>query len=251
MDYTGKAVIYKIINLQNAKFYVGSTIKWYERLRKHRRELRGNKHHCPHLQAAWNKCGEDSFVFKVVQVVDDPQLLHSIEQALLDEHHGTESCYNFARYTDNSSRGVVRSDSHKAAIAESLKQFYANNPNFNVGRKHTEDAKRRIREKHLGKTVSDTTKEKLRAANLGKKASEATRALLSAQRKGKVRTSEHAAKYNKAVIEVISGEVFPSLKSAKERFDMSPGAMAKALASDRPISKGKNAGKHFKYVDTP
>lgn len=247
MDYTGKAVIYKIINLTNAKFYIGSTVKLKERFRKHRRELRANKHHCPHLQSAWNKYGEASFVFKVVEVVDDASKLHEVEQVLLDEHHGKEHCYNFARYTDNSNRGVIRSEPHKRALSEALKHYYAHNPSPNLGRKHKDESKQLMSQNRSGKTVTEETKEKLRRANLGKKASGETRALLSSQRKGKERSATHAAKYNKPILEVTTGEIFPSLKAVKERFGMSPGVLAKALAADKPMAKGKNIGLHFKY----
>lgn len=248
MDYTGKAVIYKIINVENAKFYVGSTVVINARWRKHIRELRTNKHHCPHLQAAWNKYGESSFVFRVVEVVNDPTQLNAVEQTWLDEHHGTANCYNYARYTDNSNRGVVLNDTHRAAISVALKEFYKENPHPARGRKHTEESKQKMSINRSGKPVSDLTKDLLRQANMGKKASDATKAKLSAIRKGQVRSEEHAAKFNKPIVEVVSGVVYPSLKAVKDAFDMSPGMLAKALAADRPLTRGKNKGKHFKYL---
>lgn len=248
MDYAGQAVVYKIINLTNAKFYVGSTVKVKERFRAHRRHLRAGKHHCPHLQQAWNRYGEEAFVFKVIATVADPSELHAIEQVFLDEHHGSAECYNYARYTDNSNRGVVRSPEHRAAISEALKAHYAENTHPATGRAHSEEAKALMSANRAGKAVTAATKEKLRQANLGRRASEETRAKLSAIRKGKERTAEHAAKYNKAVVELTTGEVFHSLKAVKERFDMSPGLLAKALAADRPLTRGKNAGKHFRYA---
>lgn len=249
MDHTGKAVIYKIINLTNAKFYVGSTIKAKERFRTHRRKLRAGKHHCPHLQQAWNKYGEDAFVFKVIAVVDDPSELHAVEQVFLDEHHGSEQCYNYARYTDNSSRGVTRSPEHRAAISEALREHYAENVHPATGHKHSEESKALMSANRMGKTVSAETREKIRQVRLGTRASDATRAKLSAIRKGKERSADHAAKYNKPIIEITSGEIFQSLKAVKQRFDMSPGMLAKALAADRPLIRGKNAGRHFRYVD--
>ena len=60
-------VIYKIRNVVNGKFYVGSTINQKDRFRNHRRLLRKNRHHCAHLQAAWNKYGEDCFKFEVIE----------------------------------------------------------------------------------------------------------------------------------------------------------------------------------------
>lgn len=250
MDYTGKAVIYKIINIENAKFYIGSTSVVAARWRKHTRDLRANKHHCPHLQAAWNKYGKDSFVFRVVEVLNSVDALRDAEQRWLDEHHGSPKCYNYARYVDNSNRGVERTEAHKAALSAALTKFYATNPHPAQGRVHTAESRALMSQNRSGKPVSPETRELLRQANLGRIASEETRAKLSAMRKGKLRSEAHAAKFNKAVIEVTTGVVYPSLKAVKEAFGLSPGMLAKALAADRPLTKGKNAGKHFKYVDT-
>ena len=134
MDNTGKAVIYKIINIQNAKFYIGSSIVVNSRWRKHIRDLRAGKHHCPHLQAAWNKYGEDSFVFRIVEVVATAKELQATEQRWLNEHHGQKYCYNFAKYVDNSNRGVTRTDAHKQALSIALTAFYKSNPHPAQGR---------------------------------------------------------------------------------------------------------------------
>lgn len=250
MDYTGKAVVYKIINITNAKFYVGSTIRWDSRLRTHRRKLRAGNHHCVPLQNAWNKYGEDAFVFRVFVVAENPKELHDIEQQFLNEHHGTAMCYNMARHTDHSSRGVPCSPARKRRISEALKRYYAENPDAHprLNRPHAEETKEKMRKNRAGVAVAEETKEKLRQANLGKRASEKTKAKLSAMRKGKKRTKAHAEKYNKPVLEVTSGKIFPSLKAVKEEYGISPGSLAKALKKDRPIARGKNAGKHFRYV---
>lgn len=249
MNYTGKAVIYKIINIQNAKFYIGSSTSVAKRWRKHVRDLRANAHHCPHLQAAWNKYGEDSFVFRVVEVVDPIDLLQQVEQRWIDKHHGQPNCYNYAKYVDNSNRGVVRTDKHRKRLSEALKAYYAQHPHPATGRTHSKESKFLMSQNRSGKAVTPATRELLRLANLGKTASAETRAKLSAMRKGQPRAAEHAAKYNKAIVEVTSGVVYPSLKAVKEEFGMSPGMLAKALAADKPLSKGKNKGRHFQYVD--
>lgn len=64
--------IYKIENKANGKIYVGQTIqspkvRWQD---GHRNHLRKNKHYNDHLQAAWNKYGEDSFTFEVIEQFD-------------------------------------------------------------------------------------------------------------------------------------------------------------------------------------
>ena len=250
MEHSDKPVIYKIINLTNAKFYVGSTVKWRTRVRTHRRKLATGSHHCLPLQNAWNKYGEQSFVFRIVAVVDDAEELHKVEQAFLTEHHGTGVCYNMARYTDNSNRGAVRSQRHKDRLSEALKLHYENHAHPRLGLPHSEDSKALMRANRAGKAVSEDTKAKLREANLGKRASVETRAKLSAMRSGKERTAEHAAKYNKPIVEVTSGQIFHSLKDVKAVFGLSPGMLAKAQAADRPLIRGKNAGKHFRYADS-
>ena len=250
MESSDKPVVYKIINLENAKFYVGSTVQWRTRVRTHRRKLNAGTHHCIPLQKAWAKYGAEGFVFRIVATVDDPAELHAVEQVFLDEHHGSTQCYNLARYTDSSSRGAIRTDTHKERISAALKRRYATDPKAHprLGKRHKEASIAKMRENRSGKAVSAETKAKLRAANLGKTATADTRAKLSAIHKGRERAEEHAAKYNKAIVEVTSGRIFQSLKEVKAEFGMSPGMLAKALAADRPLTRGKNAGKHFRYA---
>ena len=59
--------IYKIINIVNNKFYVGSAVNLTRRKTRHFSELRNGKHPNKHLQAAWLKYGEKSFIFVVVE----------------------------------------------------------------------------------------------------------------------------------------------------------------------------------------
>ena len=61
--------IYKIVNLVNGKFYIGSTstLGFQRRWRCHRNQLRINKHRNQHLQYAWNKYGEDNFKFEIIE----------------------------------------------------------------------------------------------------------------------------------------------------------------------------------------
>jgi group I intron endonuclease len=242
-------IIYQILNLQNGKFYVGSTVDSKGRWRTHHRKLQQGTHHCPHLQAAWLKYGEEHFSFNVVErhLVES---LDEAEQKWLDKHWGTPQCYNFARFVDSATRGTTLQQTHKKAISTALKAFYAVNPSPILGRKHSDESKLLMSQNRKNKPVSESTKEKLRQANLGKKISDATRQKLVAFQKGRQKSPEHIAKYNKPIIEVVSGQVFPSLKAVREAFSMSPGQLAKVLKADRPLSKGKNIGKHFRYLDT-
>lgn len=63
--------IYQISFLWSDGVYIGSTIRSSNQRRlEHLFLLRRNKHHSKHLQYAYNKYGEDSFVFSVIEYVE-------------------------------------------------------------------------------------------------------------------------------------------------------------------------------------
>lgn len=55
--------VYIIINMINGKAYIGQSINMNIRCRGHLNSLRNKVHKNKHLQAAWNKYGEDFFIF--------------------------------------------------------------------------------------------------------------------------------------------------------------------------------------------
>lgn len=60
--------IYCIENKSNGKVYIGQSIDIHRRWNGHLSELRRNKHKNEKLQNAWNKYGENSFCFRVLEV---------------------------------------------------------------------------------------------------------------------------------------------------------------------------------------
>lgn len=89
--------IYKIENLVNGKCYIGSAVAFVRRFSSHKSMLNSGKHDNSHLQRAFNKYGQDAFVFSVVEVVKDSSVLCQREQYHLDllRSQGIE-CYNMA-----------------------------------------------------------------------------------------------------------------------------------------------------------
>lgn len=75
--------IYIITNIINGKRYIGSSKSIRKRLWKHRSLLRHNKHENEHFQNAWNKYGEDKFVYSVLEECDIDCLLDR-EQYYID-----------------------------------------------------------------------------------------------------------------------------------------------------------------------
>ena len=81
--------VYQIRCLPTGKIYVGSAVDLYERWYEHRRALRLGKHINAYLQAAWNKYGEESFEFSILELVSVSVLLQT-EQRWID----ATSCTN-------------------------------------------------------------------------------------------------------------------------------------------------------------
>src|ERR1700733_3463740 len=93
-DLARKSGIYQILNIVNGKFYIGSAVNIYKRLLTHRAMLDINKHDNIHLQAAWNKYGEESFTFGIVEFVEDKSKLIEREQYWIDKTYCYKIGYN-------------------------------------------------------------------------------------------------------------------------------------------------------------
>jgi group I intron endonuclease len=273
-------VIYKIVNLVNDKFYVGSTTNKKVRFREHRKQLRGNRHHCKHLQAAWNKYGEVKFDFVVVEEVANDKNLAEAEDMWLKEHFGKPYCYNSGAAAVAPWRGVYgdkhfnygkpMQETQKNQISSSLKDFYAENY-FNhprVGKLHTDEAKAKISASKLanpvkpwlGKNRNEETRKKIGDSQRGvKKAprtiSEKGKAKIRAAAEaghyshwaGKKHTEESKLKMSKPVHVMPDDLTFPSLTATLNHYGLKMPTLMRALKSGNPISKGKMAGYSFKY----
>jgi group I intron endonuclease len=89
-----KSGIYKIHNIVNDNFYVGSAFKLKYRFSRHKKLLRENKHFNKHLQSAWNKYGEENFKFQIIENVEDKTVLYIREQFYIDS---LNPCYNITK----------------------------------------------------------------------------------------------------------------------------------------------------------
>ncbi len=76
---TGK--IYQFTCTENGKRYVGSTVRSEKQRRsEHLHLLRNGKHHSRHFQRCFDKYGEESFVFGIIEIVDDLNFMLCREQ---------------------------------------------------------------------------------------------------------------------------------------------------------------------------
>ena len=82
MGCATRSGVYKITCVPNGRCYIGSTKHFHRRWAEHKRALNAGAHVNPKLQAAWNKYGEECFVFEVVLFCAELALLEHEQQAM-------------------------------------------------------------------------------------------------------------------------------------------------------------------------
>ena len=136
--------IYKIINTQSAKYYVGSAVDLRRRWNEHRSQLTNGTHHNKYLQRAWDKDGCQTFEFVVVEYVVTKNLV-TVEQQYLDAAFASGKQYNLCPAA-RSSLGVVVSNKTKQKMSNALK-----GNKRALGYKHTAESKAKIADASRGK----------------------------------------------------------------------------------------------------
>jgi group I intron endonuclease len=261
------SAIYRILNVANDHFYIGSSVNIRRRRWEHWDSLKKGAHHCDALQAAWNEFGGDAFEFEVLEeVADDTKLLH-IEETYLMKFAGSAECYNTAMSVHQSPAALPRV---RAKISEGLRKKYKD-PTYvpRAGKQHTEETKATISAKvqaaladgRSGKFIpSEETRLRMSQALKGNQnakghvRSEEHRNKLSEANKGnqhwlgRHHTEETKAKISKRVLEVTTNTEFPSLTATLDHYGFKMPTLRRALLTGKPLAKGVHKGLKFVYV---
>jgi len=170
-----KSGIYYIQNICNGKIYIGSAVAIIERWRVHKHLLRQGKHYNRHLQSAWDKDGEDSFVFGIVEVTGNKDDLLGMEQRWIN---------HYKSFNDKNGYNIL-------PIAGSR-----------LGTKHSKETRKKLSESHKGqrpwmkgKKHSEETRKKISLAVNTDRA----RKIKTQKQKGRKRTAETKAKISDAL----------------------------------------------------
>jgi group I intron endonuclease len=271
-----KNVIYKIRNVVDQHYYVGSTVDSRKRFWAHRKALRAGTHDCIHLQRAWNKYGEDCFKFEIVEQLESKDALYPAEQIWLDEHFGQSYCYNVAAHADSPMRDA--SPEMRARLAAKTKAWLERDGHPRQGYKCTPEeiaySSERRKGKHAGtehyrygQTVSPEVRAKISAAQKGvpkapgRKASPEgmakIRANIAAGRshkhwEGRQHSEESRAKMSRPIAATDpAGNVstYPSITALREALGLTPTTVNRAVKSGLALTRGKMLGWSFKLVD--
>ncbi len=126
--------VYRIINKKNDKKYFGSSKNIEKRFRDHKNKLKRNNHENIILQRAWNKYGEEFFLFEIVELCDK-ELLFETEQKYLNISPEYNIGIN-ASGGDNISNHPHREDIIKRMI-KSVKNRYDSMTDIEKKEKHS------------------------------------------------------------------------------------------------------------------
>jgi group I intron endonuclease len=154
--------IYMISNINNGKFYIGSTTQYKKRFSRHKETLKLNTHHNKTLQEDYNTHGEEAFSYILLEELPCEESLRSREQDYLDMYYESGILYNISKhatcgdllsYHPNKEDIVSRisatllEKNSKMTEAE-RKELWGKNGEENgmYGRTHTEASRKKISE---------------------------------------------------------------------------------------------------------
>lgn len=158
--------IYKITCTANNKIYIGSSINLRKRSYHHFYDLRRDSHSNPHLQRAWNKYGEQCFIFEAIELVL-PISLTAREQYWLHQLNPFDpNGFNIAlvagapmsgrKATPETIEKMRQGNLGKTKSPEErelIRQRLLGNANWR-GRKHTPESIEKIRQSRIGNTYN-------------------------------------------------------------------------------------------------
>lgn len=155
------SVIYRISVKGHDKTYIGSAKSFKHRKASHRNRLRAQKHRNQYLQRLFNKYGEESLSFEILEECEVEKLIER-EQAWIDKE-GFDNLINLCPTAGNT-LGRFHSEETRKKISENHADVSGkNNPQWGMrgeksaawGRKHSEEAKRKMSEARRGRKLSE------------------------------------------------------------------------------------------------
>lgn len=228
--------IYTITCLTTDKGYLGSSINIPSRWKKHLRSLRKGNHANRYLQNSYNKYGESSLQFKVIEELSGltEKEIREVEQIYLDQMDWSTS-FNICK----DSRGGEVTDEANQRRKESLKEFHRNNP----------DAVRGENNPFFGQTHTQEVKDFISETNTGLKRSEEfkkTKSELMSSRKGQHHRKEYldelSEKYSgegnpMAVSVTVNGVTYPTKKQALTALGLKYGYQLSRILNAERLSR--------------
>lgn len=141
--------VYNILLVRDGRRYIGSSVKVEQRFSEHRCSLNRGEHHSRYLQRAWDKYGEASFQFEILEICALDKLLER------EQHHidNNKHLFNTAKVT-GTRRGVPTSLATRIKIGNHFR-----------GKKLSEEIRARMRNAQRKRAAEITPEERQRLSD--------------------------------------------------------------------------------------
>ena len=150
MAYKLDGGIYCITCLINGRKYIGATRRFTERKYHHFYELRKGTHRNDFLQRSYNKYGEKYFEFKVIESVDNNDLLHEREVYWINKLNTYNDGFNLTYGGEIHIQSEYTKKKRSQSLSGKSNPMYGRNGELNPRCKTTSDivikAKRMIKQ---------------------------------------------------------------------------------------------------------
>jgi group I intron endonuclease len=196
-NFKNGSEIYKIENLINHKLYIGSAVNFKNRRSRHLYLLKNKNHYNKHLQASYDKHGEENFIFEIIEYVDDKEMLLDREDYYIDLYNSNDKRFGYnQRKIADSNRGLNHTEEAKEKMSIAHRR---ENLSEETRRKYSEAAKRRVfteerrrkmSESNKGRVKSDEERLNISLSHMGRKYSDESRRKMSESHKGKKQSEE-------------------------------------------------------------
>jgi group I intron endonuclease len=155
--------LYKILNKNTGKAYIGQTINEPRvRFSYHRQRLKKGTHDNEYLQRSFNKHGIDSFMFYTILKTDDLESLNLYEEQFIKILRATDRNFGYNIRPGGANTRLSEETKRKIGLAS-------------IGRKQSEAQKKATSERSKGNTWGGLTKGKIVSEESKKKMSESAK----------------------------------------------------------------------------
>lgn len=137
--------IYKIENIKNGVIYIGLSTDIQKRWKRHKYDFKNNIHENQYFQRAWDKYGESSFIFEIIEECSR-DLLNEREIFWIDYYNSYKIGYNLT-IGGKGKFGYHLTDETKNKIRKNRKNF-----------RHTIETKNKISEMQTGRRLTSQWK---------------------------------------------------------------------------------------------
>ena len=231
-------VIYSITNKINNKRYIGVTTNFYNRKRVHLWAMKNLKHKNEKLLKAVKKYGFENFSIDIIEEPEGDWI-----EALKKENY-------YINFYDSHNNGYNRSDGfdgsslYKPSEEILIKQSERMKGNkYWLGRKHTDEEKKKISEANKGKFVSEESRRKMSEARKGKMTGKDNP--FYGKHHSKETMDIIKEKIGKKVMCVETGQIFISVSECSKEMQCDRRGIQKVC-----VGKQKHCGGYtFKFVD--